>query len=184
MRAPNRWSVGVSLGVLIVAFCWIAHAVRIRQKKAKWIELGVTAALLSICVAEFPPTFAFPTREIEPKLDFQKNCGRGVFLPYWSADDPRSYHSALRLRGTDCEVINMQNHPPTDRSLTKILGSDLMASNAGPTWKNAAQVLSSSSVSWIIYDTGLLPKDTCSRLGFSEQSSGLCKLGATSQKNP
>lgn len=111
MRAANRFSIGVHLGLGILAV--LSLKVWFSQKSyyrfIPWV-------FLLVYLIDNLPTFAFPTHPEGSSLvtrgvdtDVRGNCGVGIHYPYYARDDIRSYRTQNEMRESDCRLLTNTN---------------------------------------------------------------------------
>ncbi len=187
MRAPNRWSVAVNFGVIVVVFCYLQLFMAFLVKNVKDVTRYFIGFLFAIvCVLDAPPTFSFPVTDPEPPLERVSGCGLGIILPYWHSDDAKTYKMIASLRYSDCYIINAQQTPFVSKMFYEIFSEkNLLKKPLGASeWKKAANVLSCLDVKWVKLDPNYKEQGAsiCTALGFRSTNNLYCEDRALLKK--
>ena len=180
MRAPNRWSPGVSFG-LAVAFLSFANFYISKITSSKKRLLGSFLLVLWL-ILESPPTFSFPHYKPVPIVVRPKPCGFGAYFPYWNNDNMLKYNIATANRDTDCHILNLQRSPFVDHYFMKTLGeAELFNKNgslvvASKKWALAQETLNCMGINWVLVEDPHKGNgaEICKRLGFKQFDGTFC----------
>jgi len=173
MRCPNRWSIGVQMGISMIGF--LVFAFLISKLKSRRRRVAAVLALLVFSILDFPPTLAIPTYMSAESVKRPDDCGVGAFLPY---SDPMGVVTAsqyVRLRSTNCKTINHQQSY-VFKYYKDVFSKETLFDKPFDdlSWVGARKSLDCLSIHWISLEDQYRKngKLICSQLGYNKFTDG------------